>query len=133
MKYYSETLKKMFNSVEELDNAEKELLEQKEEEKKALAVKKEDAKEVEDAFKAYVEIKNKAYDEIKQAEKVFIEKKNAFVKKYGCYHMTYTSSGDKPLLDIKGNLDKILFDLDLDEGTYIDLANKYINKIFNQL
>lgn len=133
MKYYSEELKKVFDSVEELNEAEKEASIKKEEEKKALAIKKEDAEEVENAFKTYVEIKNKAYDEIKKAEKVFVEKKNAFVKKYGCYHMTYTSSGDKPLLDIKGNIDKILFDLDLDVDTYVDLANKYINKVLNQL
>ena len=38
MKYYSETLKKMFNSVEELENAEKEASTKKEEEAKALSL-----------------------------------------------------------------------------------------------
>ena len=71
MKYYSEKLKKLFDSTEELQEAEKE-----QNEKETLELKKREeraarAKEVDEAYEKYVDLLKK------------------FVKDYGYYHKTY--------------------------------------------
>ena len=81
MKYYSETLDKIFDTEESLVEAEVESKKQLEaqrveKEKRATA-----AKEVEDLF-------NKANDAYKLAN----EKLEEFVKTYGSYHMTLRDS-----------------------------------------
>lgn len=81
MKYYSEKVKKLFDSEDELNEAEAKL---EEKNKQALIVKEERAKaakEVEDAYKAA----NDAY-------KVAKDKLNDFCKKYGSYHTTITDT-----------------------------------------
>ena len=81
MKYYSEQLNKLFNSVEELQAAEDKVNAAKrvEEEKKAQlkAQREKRAKEVEDAFKLAAEAQKKANELL-----------NAFVKDYGSFHTT---------------------------------------------
>lgn len=79
MRYYSDTLKKLFETEEELKKAEVEFTE-----KHALELKKKEervtrAKEVEEAYKKYLDLRAK------------------FVKDYGSYHMTIT---DKDLKNI---------------------------------
>lgn len=82
MRYLSDKTGKIYNSVEELEKAEKEL-EVKQKEEDALKAKRaERAKEVEDAFKS-------ASDAEKHAEKVLSD----FCKDYGAYH-TSLKSGD---------------------------------------
>ena len=81
MKYYSETLKKVFDTPEDLQKAEAahdkaraaEVAKQKE--------RKARADEVSNARKAVVEAQKK-YDDLL----------NKFVKDYGSYHATYTDS-----------------------------------------
>ena len=67
MKYYSELLKRPFDTVEELEKAEQE----KQAEIDALKVKTQErttrAKEVENAYKNWVELKNKYFKEIDNA------------------------------------------------------------------
>lgn len=81
IKYYSEQLNQLFNSVEELEAAEDKVNAAKraEEEKKAQlkAQREARAKEVEDAFRV-------AYDSTKKANELL----SAFVKDYGSYHTT---------------------------------------------
>lgn len=81
MKYYSEQLKKLFDTPEELLAAEEKVNAAKraEEEKKAQlkAQREKRAKEVEDAFKFAAEAQKKANELL-----------NAFVKDYGSYHTT---------------------------------------------
>ena len=79
MRYYSDTLKKLYETEEELKKAEQEF-----NEKHALELKKKEerasrAKEVEDAYKKYLELRAQ------------------FVKDYGSYHMTIT---DKDLKNV---------------------------------
>ena len=81
MKYYSEVTKKVYDTEEALKEAEV-----KEEEKLAkVKLEKEErataAKEVEEAFKKA----NEAYKEARQ-------KMDEFVKKYGSFHYSVTSS-----------------------------------------
>lgn len=84
MKYYSEVLKKTFDTEKDCLAAEKdynEKLEAAEKQKKELAEKrKERAKEVEEAYK-----------EVQKAQKHYAELRTKFVKDYGSFHMTITS------------------------------------------
>jgi hypothetical protein len=81
MKFYSEQLKKLFDTPEELLAAEEKVNAAKraEEEKKAQlkAQREQRAKEVEDAFKIAAEAQKKANELL-----------NAFVKDYGSFHTT---------------------------------------------
>lgn len=89
MKYYSETLGKLFDSEKELEEAEtlaiKEEAEKKEKAEAARKERAEDAKAVEEALKA-----------VKLAEDDYYEKLNAFIKKYGSYHYTSKDIKDFP-------------------------------------
>lgn len=83
MKYYSEKLKKLFDTVEELKEAEKQF-----DEKEALELKKREeraarAKEVDEAYQHYTELMKK------------------FIEDYGYYHKTYN---DKNFIDLIDNL-----------------------------
>ena len=81
MKYYSEKLKKLFNTDKELIQAEEDLQKKTEEREAKITLLKEQraerAKEVEEAFKAYKTAQDQAY-----------EKLNVFLKDYGTYHTT---------------------------------------------
>ena len=100
MKIYSEKTNREYATVEECLNAEKEydkaMAEKKAAEEKALAEakarqealvanRKERATEVEDAYKAILE-----------AQKVYREKLDAFVKDYGSFHMTIKTGDSNP-------------------------------------
>ena len=84
MKYYSEVLRKTYDSEKECLEAEEkynEKLQAEEKKKKELTEKrKERAKEVEDAYKA-----------VQEAQKKYTELRNQFVRDYGSFHMTFTS------------------------------------------
>lgn len=96
MKYLSEKLNKAFDTVEDLEKAEKEFAEKEAEKTKLVEVKKTRAKEVEDAYVEYQNVKEEAYNKIAEAEKKWIELRDAFAKDYGGYHMTYVNdNGDK--------------------------------------
>ncbi len=94
MKYYSELLKKPFDTVEELEKAEQE----KKEQINALKKKNEErttrAKEIENAYKSYLDTKKKAFEEIDNAYYHYLELRNKFVDDYGSFHMTFTDKDD---------------------------------------
>lgn len=87
MKYYSELLKKTYDSEKDCLKAEKEYnekLEAEEKRKKELTEnRKARAKEVEEAYKAVCE-----------AQKHYNELRNQFVRDYGSFHMTFSSDDD---------------------------------------
>jgi len=87
MKYYSETLNKVFENEKDCLNAEKEYkakVEAEEKRKKELAdSRKTRAKEVEDAYKAVID-----------AQKRYNELKNKFVDDFGSFHMTFSTTDD---------------------------------------
>jgi hypothetical protein len=100
MKIYSEKTNKEYATVEDCLAAEKEyddaIAEKKAKEEKALAeakakreelaaARKERATEVEDAYKAVLE-----------AQKVYRQKLDAFVKDYGSFHMTVKTGDGNP-------------------------------------
>lgn len=87
MKFYSEQLKQLFNSEEELSAAEKADTEEKErlelQKKEKETERQERAKEVAEAYKAYIE-----------AGKKYTKLKNDFIKDYHKFHISYTDSSD---------------------------------------
>lgn len=87
MKYYSDVLKKFYNSEADCLEAEKShkaKLEEEEKHQKELNEKRKTrAKEVEDAYKT-----------MQEAQKRYAELRTQFVKDFGSYHMTYTSKDD---------------------------------------
>ena len=88
MKYYSEQLKKIFDSAAECEKAEadhKAALEEKERKQQELtAQRKERAAEVESAYKEMID-----------AQKKFYKLKGEFLKDYKSFHMTF-STQDTP-------------------------------------
>lgn len=87
MKYYSETLRKAFDSEKECLEAEESFQKAQAAEqakKEALAnTRKARAKEVEDAYKAVLD-----------AQKVYNDLRIKFIQDYGSYHMTISSKND---------------------------------------
>jgi multidrug resistance efflux pump len=87
MKYYSDILKKTFDTEKaclEAEKAHTDELALAEKQKKELAeTRKARAKEVENAFK-----------DLQQAQKNYNELRNKFVKDYGSFHMTFSNQGD---------------------------------------
>lgn len=95
MKYYSEKTKKVFDTVEDLQKAEKEFDEKEAEKLKLVEVKKSRAKEVEDAYNEYQSVKEKAYKEISEAENKYVQLRDKFADDYNGYHMTYFNDNGK--------------------------------------
>lgn len=83
MKYYSENLKRFYDTLDECKEAdEKFLAEKKEKEERKLKLSEERkarAKEVEDAYKAVI-----------NAESTYSELLSNFIKDYGSFHMTFS-------------------------------------------
>jgi len=100
MKYYSEELQKTFDTEEECVAAEKEYLAKLEKEKQENMRLKEEktsrAKAVQAAYEKYVE-----------AEKEYKSLRNDFIKDYGYFHATYSTSEDLNNYDIKKLVDEI--------------------------
>lgn len=80
MKYYSENLKKLYDSEEELKEAEQKNEVAIAEQKALKEERKEAAKKVEALFKDANDAYKKACDE-----------RNEFIKKYGSFHQTFSS------------------------------------------
>lgn len=92
MKYYSEKLKKLFDTVKELESAEKEFDKIQAEKSKELEEKKLNAKEVEDAYKHYIETIKESNKLVETAYEKYLALRGEFIKKYGSFHMSYRDS-----------------------------------------
>lgn len=77
MRFYSDVCHKLFESQEELEKAEKALVQKNDEEAKRKAERKADADKVQAAY-------DKVIEDCKEYNKLV----NEFVKKYGSYHKT---------------------------------------------
>ena len=77
MRFYSDVCHKLFESQEELEKAEKALVQKNDEEAKKKAERKADADNVQAAY-------DKVVEDCKEYNKLV----NEFVKKYGSYHKT---------------------------------------------
>ena len=88
MKYYSDKLNKVFDTVDALESAELEYTKKQDEELRKKQERKERAKEVDEAFKNYQKLLS------------------AFIKDYGSYHF---SCNDKFLDDVNKFLSNIFY------------------------
>lgn len=77
MKYFSEITEKVYDTTEELETAEKEVLDEQKAQEEKLAKRAERAKEVEEAYALAADVKE-------QADKLL----NEFLKDYGSFHTT---------------------------------------------
>lgn len=77
MRFYSDVCHKLFESQEELEKAEKALVQKNDDEAKKKAERKADADKVQAAY-------DKVIEDCKEYNKLV----NEFVKKYGSYHKT---------------------------------------------
>ena len=89
MKIFSEKTNQEYQSVEECLAAEKEFDE-------ALAAKKAKEEELASARKARAVEVEDAYKAILEAQKVYREKLDAFIKDYGSFHMTLRTGDFNP-------------------------------------
>lgn len=92
MKYISELTNKIYDTVEECEKADKQVLAERaaaEEKRKARAAEKQARQE---------EIE-KAYENLTNARKTYDELRNAFVKDYGSFHMTFNRNNEFESLD----------------------------------
>ena len=87
MKYFSEITEKVYDTPEELETAEKEVLDEQKAQEEKLAKRAERAKEVEAAYAKAAEVKEQA-DELL----------NEFLKDYGSFHTTVKKPVKKIIL-----------------------------------
>lgn len=89
MKYYSENTRRFYDSEQECAQAEIEY-------NKKLAAEKAKKEELSNARKMRANEVEEAYKAVLEAQKVYREKLNAFVKDYGSFHMTLKTGEDNP-------------------------------------
>ncbi len=106
MKYYSDVLKRLFDSEKELLEAED--AKKKAEEEKALREKEKNAARAEAAKKVEEAMKKAA-----EANKNYREVLSDFCKNYGAYHYSFTDDGKEDTYDLFDELVKFLFQLTL--------------------
>lgn len=94
MLYYSEILNKKFVTEQELKDAEAKYAQEKADKDLALKIKKEKAKQVEDALTHLLEVKKEASKTVKVAEDAYLKVRDEFVKQYGSWHYTITDEND---------------------------------------
>ena len=102
--YKSTLLNKVFDNYDELVKAEEEYEKVNAEKIKEAEIKKARAKEVEDAYKEAMQIRKEYNAKIAEADKKYYELRDAFIKDYKSFHMSYSDeTGDvivKSLFDI---------------------------------
>ena len=106
--YYSKVLQKPFDSLHELQEAEAEFnrvhaLELKKKEEKAA-----DAKEVQDAYKAYLATIEETNKKVFEAKRKYLELRNAFIEKHGSYHQSYYKDNKHEIVTVSDLIDEAL-------------------------
>ena len=104
MKIYSEKTKEEYKTVEECLEAEKVWDEEQEaikvEREEKAKIKKDRAKEVEDAYKA----EQDAYEYYLEKRNDRIKAQNKFIEDYGYFHMTYSNKNALPAFNTVNKL-----------------------------
>lgn len=112
--FYSNVLKKVFSTLDELKEAEKKHRKEKETELKANEEKKLFAKRVEGLYKNYLDVADKANKQIAEAHDAYLKARKEFIDKYHSYHMSYYKDDDKSdvvVSDVFNSLSDIFQDL----------------------
>lgn len=111
MKFYSEKTKKLYDSQNELESGEKEFAEKEAEKAKLAEARKTRAEAIEAAYKDLVDTRKSAMEEatkkIKEKEDAYYELRSAFIKDYGSYHMTYSSTNAGDRISVSDFIDSV--------------------------
>lgn len=91
MKFYSEKLNKLFDTTDELHAEEKKYDDSLAAKNKLSETKRIRAKEIEDAYKNVVMVRDEASKKIKEADDKYNTLVDNFIKDFGSYHLTYNS------------------------------------------
>lgn len=105
--YYSKLLNKPFDTVDELVAAETKYNEAHAAELRAKEEKKAAADKVNEAYKHYLEVCDKANKEIREAKAAYFKERQAFIDKYHSYHMTYTNDNGREEITINDLFDEV--------------------------
>ena len=108
MKYYSEQLKKLFDTEADLTKAEQELKVKQEEQTKLAEAKKVRATEVEEAFKKTLDARKEAKEIIRKADEAYEQLKAQFIKDYGYFHMSFNDVDGKQVVTVNDLLEDFL-------------------------
>lgn len=93
MKFYSESLKRLFDTEKECK--EKEAIYAEEQEKKKAREKK-----LADDKRARANEVTESYSKVREAQKAYLKLKNEFIQDYGYFHVSYRDIDDIPFVDI---------------------------------
>lgn len=95
MKYYSEKLNRVFDTEDEVVKAEKEVEDKKAEEAKKSEEKKARAEEVKKAYAHINDVRKECAVKMDEAYKSFYDLRDAFIKDYGSFHLSFYEDGTK--------------------------------------
>lgn len=113
MLYTSEKTGKSYKTVDDLNKAEADFEDSQALESKKLDEKKTRAQEIKDAWKGVLDARKQAQDILKKADDKYDALKDAFVKDYGSYHMSYYSDDDKDEITVDDIIGDMLFPIDI--------------------
>jgi len=103
--YKSNLLNKVFDSTEELKEAEAKYHEENDAKLKLAEQKKARADEIKSLKQKTFDARREAQKLIKEADDAYYKARSEFIKDYGYYHESYYSDGEKELITINDVID----------------------------
>ena len=98
MKYLVGT--KAFDTIEDAQKEEEKLELEKKEKEEKNAQRKERAEEVQNALKNYMDTQKRCCKEIDDAYKQYLELRNKFIADYGSFHISYTNNNGEETFNL---------------------------------
>ena len=89
--YYSNLLKKVFSTKEEMFKEENKYREENKKQLELQQVKRDESKAIKDAYEQYLKVVEESNKKILDAKNEYLKLRSDWIKKYGSFHMTYTS------------------------------------------
>lgn len=111
--YYSNNTGKIYQTMDDLRAGEAAYQIELEKKENLSSIKRERAKAIEDAYKHTINVRKECSNKIKEADDEYYKLRDAFVKDYGSFHMTYTDSdsGHTSLSTFSNDVLSDVFDL----------------------
>lgn len=107
MKFYSEKLNKLFDTIDELHAEEKKYDDSLIAKNKLSETKRIRAKEIEDAYKNVVAVRDAASKRIQEADNRYNTLVDNFIKDFGSYHFTYNSENRQDPVTVSDTIDQL--------------------------
>lgn len=120
MLYTSEKTGKSYKTVDDLSKAEKCYDTAHASEIKKSEEKKARAQEISDAWKDVLEARKQAQDILKKADEKYDALKEAFIRDYGSYHLSYYNDGGKKEITVDDIIGDLLFPMSIFDSRMID-------------